>query len=95
MTQELRSLTKWTSAKVKAVLEAAMALGAMVGVSQKLSLWEVRLKAMKHAPIYLVYAEDWNHGVSWQEGRISHHPDMRKEDIVAHIAEWGELGALP
>lgn len=91
----LNPVKTWTPAKVKAFTEAAMALGAMIGVSQLVRFHEVRLKGIKHAPIYLLYAADFQHGITWREGQISHHSGLSEPQIVAHLTEWAEAGAVP
>lgn len=94
MRKVLKPVKKWTPAKVKAIALAAAALGAMVGVPQDLSFLEVRLPGIKHSPIYLVYSEDFIHGVSWHAGRITHHADVSEIQIGEHFLEWAEQGAI-
>lgn len=90
----LKPVKKWTPAKVKAVVQASMALAAMVGVAQDLSFWEIRVVGIKHSPIYLVYAEDFHHGVTIHDGRIAHHADVSKDQIGEHFYDWAEMGAI-
>jgi len=94
MRKSIRALAKWTPAKAKAIALAAAAMGAMVGVSENMTFWELRIPSARHTPIYLVFAEDLAHGVSWQDGRITHHPVSSKEAIAEHFSEWADLGAF-